>query len=281
MKSYKNWDIPVVYWGLVFSLVIFVYTQNSFIRPTDDPKELILYTSAFLFAIWFVFHKSATKTTPQGHFDLLELGVLAYLLYMGLHLLVISAPLNEGLIVFGRIFLLLFCIRLLSRLEPEKMIPLFKFLIILGAIVLLVVDPVTPLRNQAILPLGNTSYFSDFYLLLLPWTVYFAFKERWKPSMGGYLVLFFVFLYEIIIKARMAPFVAIFVTILFAVILIIFSGGEKKKKIVATISLGGVIVLAGLLVSQWLPWTPRFGHNTVSQLTRLVHQIGSGKLQNS
>src|SRR3990167_8320368 len=105
----KNKNLPfLIFWFLVCVGVVWFYTRHAFLRPTDDPKEAILYSSLFLFNLflmpkWFY----ARKVMGSLPFFL----VFVYLGYGFLNVLFVATAHFEGMALWGKeaLLILAFC----------------------------------------------------------------------------------------------------------------------------------------------------------------------------
>lgn len=269
MTSLKKQLFPlltwkIIYWALVLTLVVFVTTQTSFIRPTDDAKELILYSACFFF-ILFSWGKNFLNNKPI-HLDLIEILFLVWLVYALINLLITPAPFNEGIVVVGRLVLLALAVRLLANEEPKKILFLLYWLVLLAGLTLLF--SVKQPDASVFLPVGHISYFSDFFLLLIPWAISLAWYSRSRPLQAGSLVLAILFFYEIVIMTRRASLIAFMVALLVTTMVVLSVKTDIRKKIfVVLLIMGG---LGAVLVLQTPTW---------ERLAELTRSFVSGEIR--
>ena len=192
----KNKNLPfLIFWFLVCVGVVWFYTRHAFLRPTDDPKEAILYSSLFLFNLflmpkWFY----ARKVMGSLPFFL----VFVYLGYGFLNVLFVATAHFEGMALWGKEALLLLTALNLALLGKEKIVFACFILCVVGlaAFIFSVIPSqwVEVLNSFKKIPIGHISYYSDFALLSLGFCILFFYYFRFvTPKIFFGTASFFLF----------------------------------------------------------------------------------------
>lgn len=187
---------------------------------------------------------------------------------MGINPLITEAPLNEGIVSCGRMVLLIFAIQVLSQIETDQFELLFKGLVVCGLMASLASHWLSQPNATMVLPLGHVSYFSDFLLLLLPWSVYFSATSPKKYEKGLFALTSLFFMGEILLKAKRAPLAAILIS--FILLTLFFLTYRKWKKMISAGLLGICLIIAFLFLSQFVPQI-RGGVQRATQTIKAVY----------
>lgn len=176
----KNKNLPfLIFWFVVCVGVVWFYTRHSFLRPTDDPKEALLYSSLFLFNLflmpkWF-YERKAMCSLP---FFI----VFLYLAYGFFNVVFVTTAHFEGFALWGKEVLILLTALNLALLGKEKIVFACFILCVVGlaAFIFSVIPSrwVEVLNSFKKIPIGHISYYSDFALLSLGFCVLFFYYFR-------------------------------------------------------------------------------------------------------
>jgi len=214
------------------AIVFFSYTKSSFVRPTDDFKELLVYSFVFIGGLVFIWRKFKEK----NHFyptNLITISITLYCAYIFANIIFTQTTINEGLIQGGRAFLFLFGFVLVAQLKKETQFLLLKYTVVGGFLVLLLSlvllkGTFTPI----IRPIGHVSYYTDYLYLLVPIAVIYTitcFRNKdWLPFLT-FWVFASSFGFAILLMARRSASLAYIIALLL-LISIWFLCYRKREK---------------------------------------------------
>lgn len=270
-------------WFGLCLLVMLFYTKSEFLRPTDDPKELFLYGGLFLVFILlslFILLKNKKVSLVKTNADIL---FVALLLYQIVNLFFVGTTFSEGLATTGRFSLLALAVWFYSFYNEESFEKLILSVVICGFLAICYTVFQGSLIQfftrsvYKILPIGHISYFADFLLLLLPWTIYLSGSRNRGYLKWVFRIFSLALVFLIFFSGRRSSLIGLLVS--FIVALFLWQRiGLSLKRVLKLLILPIISVIIFLVVMQVLQNQKQDRHQTlVDRLSKTVTGFVSGK----
>lgn len=277
----KKTLLLVVLLTALYGSVLCIHGSPSFIRPNDDPKELILYTVAFLAGFAYFLSKCISKKA-KGSFEINILsGIIStYVLYHIVNLSLAPGHQYEGLIVIGKLVVFILFVGVIASLERQVFFWFFKIFLALGAVaVFRSFFNLSPYQTISF-PFGHVSYYSDCAFLLLPGALYFYFSEQRRSIQIIYALITALCTIAIWVSGARATVVGITMSLLIASAFIIIEWKKifsRRKKIELLVII--LISFVGIGLVQEFPKLLRRGATPTTRLLSLAQGLDEQTLE--
>lgn len=260
-NSASSINLYTISWSVVIFLVLLVHGGGKlFFRPTDDPKEFILYS--FLFVLTgielfkAVFGKSVTHEQKSG-LSALEILFGLNVLYAIVNVLVTPTPYHEGMTHIGKFMLTGAGIYSLSRRRQEELLFLIKVLSVAAGVAVcwVIWNKGTKLWDDTdlmFLPVGQRTYYADFLMLSIPLGLLVFFESKKLSSKLVYGALTISFFCMLIVASRRSSFLGLLAMGIVSLYLVreklnLFAKGNIKRMVLLLMLL--LVFVAG---EHWL-----------------------------